>query len=155
VNPVRGVPLAARDQDVRRRLDGGSVPRAGEARALWDELCSVPAWPGQALWLHGDLHPANLITGGGRLAAVVDFGDLTAGDPATDLAAAWLVFDGAGRRIFRKSLEVRRDFDAETWRRARGWALNMATALLANSDDSPLLRQVGGYALGQVLDQSP
>ncbi|WP_431188595.1 hypothetical protein [Arthrobacter crystallopoietes] len=24
---------------------------------------------------------------------MIDFGDLTAGDPATDLAAAWLVFD--------------------------------------------------------------
>jgi len=36
---------------------------------------------------------ANLVTRGGTLAAVIDFGDLTAGDPATDLAAAWLVFD--------------------------------------------------------------
>ena len=37
--------------------------------------------------------PTNLVTRGGTLAAVIDFGDLTAGDPATDLAAAWLVFD--------------------------------------------------------------
>jgi len=155
VNSVRGVPLAARDRDVRRRLADGPVPRAGEVLALWEELCAVPAWTGPALWLHGDLHPANLVTGGGRLAAVVDFGDLTAGDPATDLAAAWLVFDGAGRRAFRSSLEIRPDFDARTWQRARGWALNMATALLANSDDSPLLRQVGEFALGQVLDQAP
>ena len=36
---------------------------------------------------------ANHVTRGGTLAAVIDFGDLTAGDPATDLAAAWLVFD--------------------------------------------------------------
>lgn len=155
VNPVRGVPLAARDRDVRRRLAGHAVPRVAEARALWDELCTVPDWHGPALWLHGDLHPANLIIDGGGLAAVVDFGDLTAGDPATDLAAAWLVFDGDGRRSFRESLEARREIDDETWQRARGWALNMATALLANSDDHPLLRQVGGFALGQVLDQTP
>ncbi|MCG2620457.1 aminoglycoside phosphotransferase family protein [Arthrobacter sp. I2-34] len=153
-NPVRGVPLADRDQAVRQRLEApaaAQLPRAAQALELWEELCAVRAWDGPALWLHGDLHPANLITDGGRLAAVVDFGDLTAGDPATDLAAAWLVFDAAGRRVFRQALAFRRDLDAATWRRARGWALNIATALLANSDDSPGLRRIGAFALDQVL----
>jgi aminoglycoside phosphotransferase (APT) family kinase protein len=138
---------------VRRRLASGLVPRAAEAAALWEDLCAVAAWDGPPLWLHGDLHPANLIVRAGRLAAVVDFGDLAAGDPATDLAAAWLVFDGAGRRLFLKALRARPDPD--TWQRARGWALNIATALLANSDDSPVLRRIGEDALAQVLDGTP
>ncbi|MFD1214485.1 phosphotransferase, partial [Arthrobacter sp. GCM10027362] len=154
-NPVRGVPLRSRDEAVRQRLaalSGALVPRAA---VLWRQLSTVPAWDGPALWLHGDLHPANLITHSGRLAAVVDFGDLTAGDPATDLAAAWLVFDDAGRRIFKASLEARRHIDAATWQRGRGWALNIATALLAHSDDSPLLRRIGEETLVQVLDGTP
>lgn len=28
----------------------------------------------------------------GRLSAVIDFADLSAGDPATDLAVAWMLF---------------------------------------------------------------
>ncbi|NKX49121.1 aminoglycoside phosphotransferase family protein [Arthrobacter deserti] len=153
VNPVRGVPLRARDAAVRRRLAGlaAELPAAAEAARLWQRLCAAPGWDGPALWLHGDLHPANLVTAGGRLAAVIDFGDLTAGDPATDLAAAWLVFDSAGRRDFRDVLGSRRRIGAATWQRARGWALNIATALLASSDDSPLLRQAGEAALAEVL----
>ncbi|MGF9663568.1 aminoglycoside phosphotransferase family protein [Arthrobacter crystallopoietes] len=87
-NPVRGVPLPTRDPQVRRRLAGGLVPHAGQAGRLWRELSAAPPWTGEPVWLHGDLHPENLILREGRLAAVIDFGDLAAGDPATDLAAA-------------------------------------------------------------------
>jgi aminoglycoside phosphotransferase (APT) family kinase protein len=43
------------------------------------------------MWLHGDLHPANTLVADGILSAVIDFGDLCSGDPATDLAAAWML----------------------------------------------------------------
>jgi aminoglycoside phosphotransferase (APT) family kinase protein len=103
-----------------------------------------------------------LVLRDGLLAAVIDFGDLAAGDPATDLAAAWLVFDVAGRRDFRDRLgSARIDLpgtgptaatDAATWIRARGWALNMATAMLdASEEDNPVIRGIGEEALEQVL----
>ncbi|MCP2342258.1 phosphotransferase [Actinomadura rupiterrae] len=41
--------------------------------------------------MHGDLHPANVVVSDGTLAGIVDFGDLLAGDPAWDLAAAWVL----------------------------------------------------------------
>lgn len=151
-NPVRGVPLRKRDEPVRRRLAGGHVPGAREVERLWSSLAALPPWESPALWLHGDLHPANLVTRGGMLAAVIDFGDLTAGDPATDLAAVWLVFDPEGRRIFREYLDARREIRTVTWQRARGWALVMATALLAHSDDNQAFRQLGHDVLEQVLD---
>ena len=69
--------------------------------ALWDESLQVPDWDGAPLWLHGDLHPTNVLVHAGRLSAVIDFGDITAGDPATDLSVAWMMFDASQRPLLR------------------------------------------------------
>ncbi|GGE86896.1 aminoglycoside phosphotransferase family protein [Mycetocola zhadangensis] len=87
-NRFRGVPLEHRHADVMKRLDSDRVPDAAAVSGVWHRAVAAPAWDGPPLWLHGDLHPANLVTVDGSLAAVLDFGDLTAGDPAMDLAAA-------------------------------------------------------------------
>ncbi|RPF28039.1 aminoglycoside phosphotransferase family protein [Georgenia muralis] len=141
-NPVRGVPLGNRDDVVRERLAGADARLV----AVWDRALAAPAWDGPALWLHGDPHPANLVVDGGRLAAVVDFGDLTAGDPATDLAAAWLVFGKAGRQVLRSRVGPSPD----TWVRAAGWALAIGSALVTTSDDAPAMRGVGDAALAAL-----
>ena len=150
-NPWRGVPLVDRDVSVRERLTSGLVPDADAASRLWDRALSQPVWAGPRLWVHGDLHPANLVAVDGALGAVLDFGDLTAGDPATDLAAAWLVFDERGRARFRDAIDRSRDIDAATWIRAEGWALCLATALLTASDDSPVHRRIGEETLAELL----
>ncbi|WP_345764349.1 aminoglycoside phosphotransferase family protein [Diaminobutyricibacter sp. McL0608] len=150
-NPVRGVPLETRSGAVAARLATGLVPDAPAVASLWKEAIAAPVWTGPALWLHGDLHPANIIARDGRLAAVIDFGDLTAGDPATDLATAWLTFDAAGRRTFVRELA----YDDATWARARGWAVTMATAVLANSADAPAMRRIGLHALEQLFEDQP
>jgi aminoglycoside phosphotransferase (APT) family kinase protein len=163
VNPVRGVPLRDRDAVVRERLASGVVPEPDRVTDLWDRALAAPPWDGPALWLHGDLHPANLLVddddgAGHGLAAVLDFGDLTAGDPATDLATAWLTFDATGRAAFRDRVARASGGpdgpggpDAATWRRARGWALVLATAMLAHSDDDPVIAAIGRHALAEVL----
>ncbi|WP_298457023.1 aminoglycoside phosphotransferase family protein [uncultured Cellulomonas sp.] len=151
-NPVRGVPLATRDDAVRDRLASGHVPDADRVLDLWREAVSVPRWAGPPVWVHGDLHPGNLLlTPDGGLAAVLDFGDLTAGDPATDLATAWLTFDADGRRRLRRQVTAATGVDDATWARARGWALCMASALLAHSDDDPTFAALGRDAMAQVL----
>jgi aminoglycoside phosphotransferase (APT) family kinase protein len=147
-NPVRGGPLAGRAAAVAERLASGRVPRAAEVSRLWDRAVSAAGWAGPPVWLHGDLHPFNLIVDGGRLAAVIDFGDVTAGDPATDLASAWLTFGREARRVFRGSVTA----DDDTWLRARGWTVAMATALVVASDDHPAMHAVGARALEAVLD---
>jgi aminoglycoside phosphotransferase (APT) family kinase protein len=152
-NPVRGVPLASRTTAVYERLATGRVRRAREVRALWDLLAAVPHWAGPPLWLHGDPHPANVLFGTTRggsayLAGVVDFGDITGGDPATDLAAAWLIFDEQGREVFRDHLQ---DVDEDTWQRARGWAVCMGTAIEATSADNPRMAAIGTHALEQAF----
>lgn len=120
-NPYRGIPLAERDQRTREQLTALGNPQAMET---WDMLCATPAWPGPPMWLHGDLHPSNLIVGKSGLAAVIDFGDICAGDPATDLAVAWLLFDLDLRARFRAVLPA----DSDTWARARAWALALGAA---------------------------
>lgn len=160
VNPVRGVPLGTRTPAVHQRLTSGVVARADELRETWDEVAAVPPWTGPPLWLHGDLHPANILLrpepdlGGGRLAAILDFGDLTCGDPASDLAAAWLVFDADARATFRVRVDRLDGIDRNTWARARGWALNIGTAIAMHADDNPGMAAIGRHALAQVLLES-
>lgn len=149
-NPVRSMPLAGRDTAVRRRLEAEGFPRREEVETLWTELSATAPWEGPPTWLHADLHPHNLVVDTtGDLTAVIDFGDMTAGDPATDLATAWMTFDAVGRARFR-ALQADR-YDRHTWRRARGWALSMATAMVTMSDDDPVILAIGHHTLAQVL----
>lgn len=151
-HPVRGVPLSTRDAAVRTRLTSGAITDANRVGRLWDELRDAPPWTGPALWIHGDPHPLNLLAGtDGGLRAILDFGDVTGGDPATDLATSWLTFDAAGRREFRATTTALSGTDEPTWRRARGWALSFATVFLAHADDEPLMRGIGEHALREVL----
>ena len=127
----RGGPLAERADDVTAGLakaaDLGLIPDLGAARAVWEDAVAAPAWDGPPVWLHGDLHPANVLTADGALCGVVDFGDLCAGDPALDLAAAWILLpDGAADRCYaayRPTLDAGDAAYAAALRRARGWAI--------------------------------
>jgi aminoglycoside phosphotransferase (APT) family kinase protein len=153
-NPVRGGPLAGRDEAVQGRLRAGSVPHAGELLPLWERLRDTDPWHGVPIWLHGDLHPANLLMIDGHLSGVVDFGDVTAGDPATDLAVAWLAFDSDGRQAFLSGLPAAYRTDAALLARARGWALALATAFSAHSDDNPVMAAIGLHTIRELLEQS-
>lgn len=152
-NPVRGVPLASRREVVATRLR--SLSGRMEVAALeqaWREALAAPAWDGPPLLLHGDLHPGNLLlTPDGGLAAVIDFGDVTSGDPATDLATAWLTFDGDARERFQAALPVAPD--RATWLRARGWVVTMASALATSSDDNPRMASLAHHALDQLTHE--
>ena len=155
VNPVRGVPLAERHAVVVERLgDLERYPQAEALRAVWAQSCAAGAWDGPPMMLHGDLHPGNiLLADDGSLAGVIDFGDVGAGDPAVDLAAGWLMFDAGARRRFRGAFGSA--VDEDTWRRARGWALVLASAMLSNSDDNPRMFTVGKFGIRQILNDGP
>jgi aminoglycoside phosphotransferase (APT) family kinase protein len=112
--------------------DRGLVPDPDAVRGAWEDALAAPEWTGEAVWLHGDLHPANLLTMDGSFCGVIDFGDMCAGDPACDLAGGWLLLpDGAMDRFHR----VYGSADAATLRRARGWALIKALACLVVGDN--------------------
>jgi len=127
-NPTRGIPLAGLKENVDDwfQVIADNVD-ADAAREVWQKAVAAPAWQGAALWLHGDLHPANVIVRDGRLAGVIDFGEMCAGDPATDLSAAWILLPaGAGTRFF----DAYADVDEATIARARGWAVLRALGLI-------------------------
>lgn len=151
VNPYRGVPLADRDEPTRERVAQlEDLIDASATLSLWGELSATSGFNGRPVWLHGDLHPANLLTVRGRLSGVIDFGDVTSGDPATDLAVAWMMFPPVTRSTF---VEAYGGVDEPTWERAWGWALSLATAYLAHSADNPTMGAIGRATLRRVLTE--
>lgn len=113
------------------------LPDPEAIRAIWDDAHDAPAWDGPPMWLHGDLHPANVLTTpDGALGGVIDFGDLCAGDPALDLAAAWILLPDQGA-VERFRTADRATADDATWRRARGWAVWRAFGCLGIATAGP------------------
>ena len=154
VNLNRGVPLAERTAVVTENLGivGGMVDRGAALRA-WRAALATPVWGGAPVWLHGDLHPANILVHRGHISGVIDFGDITAGDPAADLSVAWLFLPADCRGAFRgayRAASGHADSDS-TWARARGWALALSLAFLAHSADNPLIAAIGHRTIGAVL----
>jgi aminoglycoside phosphotransferase (APT) family kinase protein len=98
--------------------------------------------------LHGDLHPSNMLTCDGKISAIIDFGDIPSGDPATDLALAWMMFEERERTVFREAASI----DEDTWRRAAGWALNLSLAYMTG-DDTTSMPSIGRVTLAAVLDE--
>ncbi len=114
---------------------------------------AVPGYDGPPVWLHGDLHPANILVNDGHISGVIDFGDITAGDPASDLSVAWMLLPPGGQARFWTAYQVAGGQPGNTLRaRAAGWALNLAIVFLAHSEDNPVLRQVGRRTLRAVLE---
>ncbi len=159
VNPVRGCPLAQRHEAVTERLarvGPGLAPGEPEAlAAAWANGLAAPAWGGPPRWLHGDLHPANILVDDGRLSAVIDFGDLAAGDPATDLAVAWMLFDDEPTRVrFLGAAGGAGGYpDAATVTRARAWSVNLALAMAASSADNPTMATVARRTIANLSGQ--
>ncbi|WP_369371142.1 aminoglycoside phosphotransferase family protein [Promicromonospora sp. Populi] len=128
-------PLASRDRSTRATIDRLSGDfDAAAMTAVWDEAMAAEPWGRSAVWTHGDFHTGNLLTVGGRLSAVIDFGGLRYGDPSSDLMMAYTLLDVEGRAAFRAALAV----DDATWVRGRGWGLTTGlSAYSAYAETSP------------------
>lgn len=141
----RGAHLSVYDDDVRRALASiGWVIDAAAAEGIWDDALAW-SWQDEPVWFHGDVAATNLLATDGRLAGVIDFGQLGIGDPACDLVVAWTGLDASGRRVLRDEVGL----DDDAWRRARGWALWKALVTLA--DPSAAQRDVQARALAAVI----
>ncbi len=88
---------------------------------------TAPDHAGPRTWIHGDLHPGNQLARDGRIVAVVDWGDVAAGDPAADLATAWWSLPVHAHEVL---VVEYGGVDVATWRRAAAWAATIAAYLL-------------------------
>ncbi|OYW23209.1 MAG: hypothetical protein B7Z55_03760 [Planctomycetales bacterium 12-60-4] len=133
VNPFRGVPLLTRHEVLESRMHLlQDHPAIDESRlkAIWRDACAAPVATVRA-WLHGDLHPRNVVIRDGSLAGLIDWGDLNGGDAATDVACAWMLIDAPLRR--REFLQAYGASDAVRWR-AMGWAVHIGLGLVDSGE---------------------
>lgn len=129
-NRVRGIPLSVRAQNNEERMarlleeTDDINPRVYQA---WAEGLAAPD-DTNPTWLHGDLHARNVLVKDGQIAAIVDWGDVTSGDRATDLAAVWMLLENQTAR--ETAINAYDDDDAALWARAKGWAVIFGVVLL-------------------------
>jgi aminoglycoside phosphotransferase (APT) family kinase protein len=145
-NPWRSVSLASRAKDLDVRLaDLRRDIDTPKASALFERACNAAPWGASATWLHGDLHPGNLVYREGQLVGVVDFGDLCAGDPATDLAGALLTLPYGALDTFFAAYGLP---DDATLARTIGWAVHFGTWMVGlGRVNRPRCMKVGRRAL--------
>lgn len=142
--------IAPRDPFMRRMIAAFAADEGDPARlaAEWSAALDLPRWRGRPVWTHADLHPLNLLSDGRRLTGILDWGALSAGDPAHDLAAGWYLFDPQARALFRDLLAP----DPAAWSRARALALSKAVqAIPYYRTANPPFRAAMQATLARVL----
>ena len=118
-NFFRGGELSVYDSETRACIDGlRDVIDVDAAISAWESAVETK-WDLPSVWIHGDVAVGNLLVADGRLCAVIDFGQLAAGDPSCDVTIAWTLFSGQSRDRFRADLAV----DEAVWVRGHGWGL--------------------------------
>lgn len=150
-NPVRGVPLLHRAEQVNERMQrleavGETFPVA--VRRAWRIGLEAPI-DVVGRWLHGDLHARNLLVADGELSGVIDWGDMTSGDTATDLACLWMLLPDAAARA--RALGAYGPISDATCARARGWAVLFGVLLLDTGIvDHPQHAKMGRLTLERI-----
>jgi aminoglycoside phosphotransferase (APT) family kinase protein len=115
----RGCHISVVGEEVQGRLPFLPRHQAAGCRELWDAAVAT-VWTEPPVWVHGDVAPGNMLfDSSGRLAALIDFGQTCVGDPACDLAFAWLSCSSRERDRLHDRLELPED----AWLRGAAWAL--------------------------------
>jgi aminoglycoside phosphotransferase (APT) family kinase protein len=152
-NPVRGVPLQQRAtlvEERMQRLAGTTNLITPQIRQIWQVALDAPL-DVPPTWLHGDLHPRNVLVERGAITGIIDWGDITAGDSATDLAAIWMLF--AEPRARQAVLAAYAELSEATVRRAKGWAILFGLVLLESGlIDNPRNAIIGARTLRRVAE---
>ena len=100
------------------------------------------------MFVHGDLHPRNVLTNQGSIEAIIDWGDMTPGDPATDLSAVWSLF---GRDAHDGFWFAYGPASEATKRRAKAWAIYFTVLWIADAGDVAEFLTMGCQTLGGLM----
>lgn len=99
--------------------------------SVWEDAISS-TWNEDPVWIHGDLSSGNILIKDKKLTAIIDFGGMSIGDHACDLTIAWTFLTEKSHKSFKAHLQ---NIHADTWARARGWALWKALITLVPLKD--------------------
>ena len=150
-NAVRGIPLRHRVPGIEERLyrlRRETTAITPNIEGLWRQALEAPEAT-EPRWLHGDLHSRNVLVEERAFTGVIDWGDVTSGDVATDLASVWMLFgDPTARARCFSSYGA----SEEVLARARGWAINFGSFLLATGRIDHPRHAAMGEAIFQRLD---
>jgi aminoglycoside phosphotransferase (APT) family kinase protein len=146
-NLDRAAPLATRAAAIGERMT--RLARTTDfvtdrIRAAWRESLDASA-DTQPTWIHGDLHARNVLTLDGTITGVIDWGDMTSGDPAIDLACLWMLLSDAAARD--AAMRAYGSSGSPLWVRARGWAVLFGVMLL----DTGLAGNARNAAMGEQI----
>lgn len=151
-NPARGVPLQQRAASVEERmhrLAANPLVNSTVSR-IWESALQAPQAE-RATWIHGDLHPQNVLVEDGELRGVIDWADSAAGDSATDLASIWMLLPTVAAR--ESAIAEYASVPNATWSRALGWAVNLGTLLLETGlVDNPRHARIGELTLQRIVE---
>lgn len=146
-NVDRSTPLASRAAAIDERIQ--RLARTTDViteriREAWREGLEAPG-DQRPTWIHGDLHARNVLTVDGTITGVIDWGDMTSGDPAIDLACLWMLLPTVAARD--AAMRAYRSSDVPLWVRARGWAVLFGVMLL----DTGLAGNARNAAMGEQI----
>lgn len=146
----RGCPLHMLDHRIRADIPALSpLYNEGAMISIWESALSATPWQDEPVWVHGDIHAANLVVQDGELVGVIDFGLMSVGDPACDLAPAWSFIPAAFRQSFFEAASA----DEAAISRGRGWALYFGVIVLRyHADKNPTLAAIATQAIEAVLE---
>ena len=152
LDPMGRADMTIRVPRARAALDeldpsGALTRRAGRV------LSAAGALPagGGAVLVHGDLHARHvLVDDGGRLAGVIDWGDMCRAPAAVDLSLYWSLFGPAARESFRAAYG---ELGEATLVRARLLALflNATLAIYARAEGMPALEAETAQGIERTL----
>jgi len=147
---LRGGALRAQDERTRAAIAKLAGRYDTDAMlAAWEEALAAPEWQGPPTLCHCDLDLRNVLFTDGRPVAVLDFGGVGVGDPASDDALAWKVLPAAARGGFWSAL----DADDTSLARARGWTVFQCAMALSyyTAENNPALFLESERWLGEAL----
>ena len=155
--PDEAPPNPFRDGSLGERM-ADSMARADRVRHAFPELAPLIGAAADVLssaaerdafhstWIHGDLHPFNLLASDSGITGVIDWIDLTAGDPALDAHTVWWFWPEAEQEPFWHTYPG----NAALRHRARGWAVYFGLLFLDFGGGDAMWRDLATRILGHV-----
>ena len=149
-NPVRDCPLSGKQADVERRmvlLQAETDLITPAILEVWKKALATEV-DTATCWIAGDIHARNVLVENGKISAFIDWGDMCAGDRATDLSAIWALLSTPEARLEAQNIY---EITEPTLARAKGWAVFFGVFLTETGlKDTPRHAKMGQMVLERL-----